>query len=52
MKRDPLKASVLATKLIPNVSPGMAKELNLTPEQRSLALLTAEIGRASCRERV
>ena len=33
MKRDPLKASVLATKLIPNVSPGMAKELNLTPEQ-------------------
>ena len=42
MKRDPLKASVLATKLIPNVSPGMAKELNLTPEQRSLALLTAD----------
>ena len=40
MKRDPLKASVLATKLIPNVSPGMAKELNLTPEQRSLALQT------------
>ena len=36
MKRDPLKASVLATKLIPNVSPGMAKQLNLTPEQRSL----------------
>ena len=36
MKRDPLKASVLATKLIPNVSPGMAKELNLTPEHCSL----------------
>ena len=42
MKRDPLKASVLATKLIPTVSPGMAKELNLPPEQRSLALLTAD----------
>ena len=26
MKRDPLKASVLATKIIPNVSPDLAKE--------------------------
>ena len=31
MKRDPLKASVLATKIIPNVSPDLAKELNLGP---------------------
>ena len=42
MKRDPIQANVLATKLIPNVSPGMAKELNLKPEQRSLALITAD----------
>ena len=32
MKRDPVKAEVLATKIIPNVSPDMAKELNLEPE--------------------
>ena len=41
MKRDPIKADVLATKIIPNVSPDLAKELNLTPDQRSLALITA-----------
>ncbi len=33
---------MLATRLIPNVVRGMAKELNLTPEQRSLALITAD----------
>ncbi len=42
MKRDALKANVLATKIIPNVSPDMAKELGLTPDQRSLALITAD----------
>lgn len=42
MKRDPIKASVLATKIIPNVSPDMAKEFNLTPEQKSLALITSD----------
>ena len=31
MKRDPLPAKVLATRLIPNVAPDMAKELGLTP---------------------
>ena len=31
MKRDPLKATVLATKLIPNVNEEMARQLNLTP---------------------
>lgn len=41
MKHDPIKAEVLATKIIPNVSPDMAKELNLTPEQKSLALITS-----------
>ena len=42
MKRDPLKASVLATKIIPNVSPDLAKELNLGPDMKSVALLTAD----------
>lgn len=42
MKRDPIKASVLATKIIANVSADMAKEFNLTPEQKSLALITSD----------
>ena len=33
----PIPAKVLATRLIPNVSPDMAKELGLTPDQKSLA---------------
>ena len=42
MKRDPVKATVLATKLIPNVSPDLAKELGLLPGEKSLALVTAD----------
>lgn len=42
MKRDPLKASVLATKIIPNVDPTLAKELGLEPGMKSLALITAD----------
>ncbi|MBQ9827237.1 MAG: ethanolamine utilization microcompartment protein EutL [Lachnospiraceae bacterium] len=42
MRRDPIPASVLATKIIPNVAPDLAKELNLTPDQRSLALVTSD----------
>ena len=42
MKRDPLPAHVLATRLIPNVSQDMAKELGLSPEMKSLALITAD----------
>lgn len=42
MKRDPIRASVLATKVIPNVNPELAKELGLTPEQRSLGLITSD----------
>lgn len=42
MKRDPIPAKVLATRLIPNVSADMAKELNLKPEHKSLALITAD----------
>ena len=43
MKRDPIPAKVLATRLIPNVSPDMAKELGLTPDQKSLALILSII---------
>ncbi len=42
MKRDPLKATVLATKIIPNVNPELAAQLNLTPDQRSLGLITVD----------
>ena len=42
MKRDPLRASVLATKIIANVDPKMAKELELAPDQKSLALITSD----------
>ena len=42
MKRDPLPAKVLATKIIPNVDPDLAKSLGLKPEQKSIALLTAD----------
>ena len=38
MKRDPICAKVLATRLIPNVSPDLAAKLELRPDQKSLAL--------------
>ena len=47
MKRDPVKASVLATRLIPNVAPDMAKELGLQPNEKSLAIITADCDRNS-----
>ncbi|MEG1857159.1 MAG: ethanolamine utilization microcompartment protein EutL [Pseudoflavonifractor sp.] len=42
MKRDSLPVHVLATRLISNVSPDMARELGLTPDQKALALVTAD----------
>lgn len=42
MKRDALKANVLATKIIPNVDPSLAKDLGLSSGMRSLALITAD----------
>lgn len=42
MKRDRVKASVLATKIISNVDRSLAEKLGLTPEQCSLALITAD----------
>lgn len=40
---DPVKATVLATRLIPDVDRGLAARLSLRDEQRSLALITADI---------
>lgn len=42
MKRDPLKAKVLSTKMIPNVSPDLAKSLGLSPRQKSIGMVTAD----------
>lgn len=43
MKRDPLKSSVLAAKIIPNASPEMLKDLdNIPGNYKSLALITAD----------
>ena len=43
MRLDPLRAKVLSVKLIPNVNPEMAKELNLQADQRSIGLITTDI---------
>jgi ethanolamine utilization protein EutL len=42
MRNDPLKASVLSVKIISNVNADMAKNLNLTDEQRSVGLITCD----------
>ena len=42
MKRDPVKASVMATRIIPNVASDMAQELGLLPGEKSLAIITAD----------
>ncbi len=43
MKMDPIRANVLAVKLIPNVDSEMAKQLNLEPGHKSLGLITTDI---------
>jgi len=43
MKNDPIRATVLSLKMIPNVDDDMAKALNLKPNQRSLGLITTDI---------
>lgn len=40
---DPIKPSVLATRLIPNVDRGLAAQLKLRDDQRSVALITCDI---------
>ncbi len=39
---DPIYATPLAVRLIPNVDPNLAEQLKLRPEQKSLGLLTAD----------
>jgi ethanolamine utilization protein EutL len=40
---DPIKATILATRLIPNVERAFAAKLGLRDDQRSLALVTCDI---------
>ncbi|WP_425449528.1 ethanolamine utilization microcompartment protein EutL [Dethiothermospora halolimnae] len=42
MRNDPLKASVLSVKLIPNVNDDMAKEFKLDSDHRSIGILTTD----------
>ena len=42
MKGDALRAAVLSVRMIPRVSPSLAKEFTLTAEQQSLGLLTVD----------
>lgn len=40
---DPIKPTILATRVIPNVDRGLAAKLELREDQRSLALITCDI---------
>ncbi len=40
---DPIKPTILAARLIPNIHPDFAEKLGLKPHQRSLALITCDI---------
>jgi ethanolamine utilization protein EutL len=42
-KNDPLKASILAVKIIPNISADLIESYKLKPGQKSLGLITADI---------
>jgi ethanolamine utilization protein EutL len=43
VRNDPIRAKVLSVKLIPNVSPDLAKELKLESNQKSIGLITTDI---------
>jgi ethanolamine utilization protein EutL len=42
-KNDPLKATILAVKIIPNISADLIESYKLKPGQKSLGLVTADI---------
>lgn len=42
MKNDPIKASVLSSKIISNVSPELASQFGLNKNQRSLGIVTSD----------
>ncbi|KRQ86489.1 Ethanolamine utilization protein EutL [Caloramator mitchellensis] len=43
MKNDPIRATVLSVKIIPNVNPDMASALKLEPNQKSVGIITTNI---------
>jgi ethanolamine utilization protein EutL len=43
MKNDPIRATVLAVKIIPNVNQELAEAFKLEPHQKSLGLISADI---------
>lgn len=43
MTKDPIKATVLSVRIIPNVDSGMAEAFKLKPHQKSLGLITTDI---------
>lgn len=42
MKGQPISVNILSVKMIPNVSPEMAKELNLDPNHKSIGMITTD----------
>lgn len=44
---EPIKAEVLAVRLIPNVAPDLSESLGLKPWQRSIAMITSSIDDAT-----
>lgn len=40
---DPIKATILAVRMIPNVSQDLARDMNLRPDQRSIGMFTCNI---------
>ncbi|HWR60789.1 MAG TPA: ethanolamine utilization microcompartment protein EutL [Clostridia bacterium] len=43
MKNDPIRATVLAVKIIPNINPELAESFKLESGQKSLGLISADI---------
>ena len=43
MRLDPIRGNVLSVKIIPNVNAFMAESFKLTPQQRSLGLITTDM---------
>jgi len=43
MRNDPIRATVLSVKIIPNVNPDMAIALKLEPHQKSIGIITTNI---------
>ena len=44
---EPIKPTVLAVRMIPNVAPDLMAQLSLTPQQRSIGMITCTIDDAT-----